>query len=452
MKQTQFTRFDLKTYLIEALNSQNITAPTEIQERLIPAIKNGIDVIGQSQTGTGKTLAFLLPILTNLDTSKSEVQAIITAPTRELATQLFDVLSSLLENDEQENKVVAKLLVGGTDKQRNISRLKQQPHIIVGTPGRINDLIKENALLAYTATTLVVDEADQMLDMGFIEDVDKIAAKMAGQLQMLVFSATIPEKLKPFLNKYMDNPRHVHVEPKHVTVKKIDHRLVSLRHRDKLQFVVELAQSFNPYFAIIFTSTKEEAELVTEKLLEAKLNVGKLHGGLQARERKQVMKQVHDLKLQYLVATDLAARGIDIKGITHIINYSLPKDLDFYIHRVGRTARAGAEGIAYTIYELSDQKAIEKLISKGITFTYHDFKKGEWIKLDKPPLGTPGKRVASKTADSKNQQKEEPKAKQGSTGKAKAKPKKVKPAYKKKARFKQQKEDQRQRRIKKKGK
>ncbi|WP_413380155.1 DEAD/DEAH box helicase [Alkalihalobacillus sp. 1P02AB] len=454
MKTNNFKRFDLKPYLIESLNEQNILMPTEIQERLIPAIYNGHDVIGQSQTGTGKTLAFLLPLLNRLDESRDEVQAIITAPTRELASQLFEELKKLIDHSPETASVKAKLLVGGTDKQRAMDGLKQQPQIVVGTPGRIADLMNENALNVYTGTVLIVDEADQMLDMGFIEDVDKVASRMAAKLQMLVFSATIPEKLKPFLNKYMDNPRHVQVEPKHVTATTIEHRIVALRHRDKLSFVAELAESFNPYFAIVFTSTKEEADAVTNAMISAGLNVGRLHGGLQPRERKQVMRQVNDLKFQYLVATDLAARGIDIKGVSHIINYSLPNDLDFYIHRVGRTGRAGAEGIAYTIYDLSDQQAVEKLIGKGITFTYYDFKKGEWTKLDKPPLGVPGKRAPKRKGQEAetSQKRKETKTVVNTGGKAKAKPKKVKPAYKKKARFKKDKEDQRQRRISKKKK
>jgi|UPI00040D33C9 ATP-dependent RNA helicase CshB len=448
MEASNFKRFELKPFLIEALSGQRFSLPTEIQERLIPAIKNGKDVIGQSQTGTGKTLSFLLPILDKIDPAKDEVQAIITAPTRELASQLFDELKKLLEHCPEEEMIHAKLLVGGTDRNRAIEGLKTQPHIVVGTAGRIGDLMDDKALLVYTAAMLVVDEADQMLDMGFIADVDKVASRMAEDLQMMIFSATIPEKLQPFLKKYMNDPRHVQVEPKHVTASKIEHRIVPLRNRDKLTFTVELAKSINPYFAIVFTNTKEQADEVTAAMQEAGLNVECLHGGLQPRQRKQIMKQVKEVKMQYLVATDLAARGIDVKGVTHIINFGLPKDLDFYVHRVGRTARAGADGVAYTIFEQNDQQAVEKLLKRGISFTYYDFKRGEWQKLDKPPLGVPGKRPKSSSAKQET-------VKSGSskevvntgTGKAKAKPKKVKPGYKKKARFKQAKEAQRERRI-----
>lgn len=386
MPKSNFERFELQPFLIEALNKQGIYQPTEIQERLIYAIKNGKDVIGQSQTGTGKTLAFLLPLIDKIDAAKEEVQVIITAPTRELASQLFEEVKKLLEFHSGEENINAKLLVGGTDREKTIEKLKRQPHIVVGTPGRINDMIESQALLAYTAKSLVVDEADQMLDMGFLPEVDKLAARMGEELQMLVFSATIPEKLQPFLKKYMTNPRHVHVKPKQAAPAKIDHRLIPLRHRDKLQFIVQIAKHLNPYLAIIFTNTKEEADEVAMALYNHNMNVEKLHGGLTPRERKRVMRLLRDAEIQYLVATDLAARGIDIEGISHIINYSLPKDLDFYIHRVGRSARAGFDGIAYTIFSEEDHGAIEKLMKRGIEFSFYDLKNGEWIEIEKPPL------------------------------------------------------------------
>ncbi|WP_227934952.1 DEAD/DEAH box helicase [Alkalihalobacillus deserti] len=450
MKSENFKRFELKPFLIEALSEQGFTLPTDIQERLIPAIRNGRDVIGQSQTGTGKTLSFLLPILDKIDSQKDEVQAVITAPTRELAGQLFDELKKLLEFCPEDEQIHAKLLVGGTDRARAIGSLKVQPHIVVGTAGRMADLIDDQALKVYTASMLVVDEADQMLDMGFIADVDKVASRMSEKLQMMVFSATIPEKLQPFLKKYMTDPRHVQVDSKHVTATKIEHRIIPLRHREKIKFVVEIAKSITPYLAIVFTNTKEQADEVADAMYEAGLNVERLHGGLQPRQRKQVMKHVKEVKVQYLVATDLAARGIDVKGVTHIINFGLPQDLDFYIHRVGRTARAGMDGIAFTIYEDHDQQAIEKLLKRGVKFTYYDFKQGEWTKLDRVPLGVPGKKKSSRTTDTKTTTIKKPSEQKRTGGKAVARAKAVKPGYKKKARFKQAKEDQKQRRIKKK--
>lgn len=435
MTKQGFERFDLQPFILEALGELKFTQPTEIQERIIPSITRGESVIGQSQTGTGKTHAYLLPILNQIDPSKQEVQAVITAPTRELASQIFKEVGKIIKFSEGES-ITAKLFVGGTDKAQAIEKLKIQPHIVVGTPGRINDLIKEQALLVYTAEKYVVDEADFMLDMGFIEDVDQIASRMAEKLQMLVFSATIPEKLKPFLKKYMENPRYTHVAPKQATATKVEHILVPLRHRNKLTLLEKMLELYNPYLAIIFTNTKKMADEVADGLLEKGLKVGRIHGDLSPRERKKMMKQVNALEYQYVVATDLAARGIDIEGVSHVINYELPSDLDFYVHRVGRTARAGYSGIAATMYDLSDEDSLVKLEKMGITFTNMDIEKGEWVKI--------GERNKRKT---RQKQTDEVEKLAQSTVK---KPKKVKPGYKKKMNREVEEFKKRQRRLKRK--
>lgn len=443
-KKSNFERFQLKPFIIEALNEQRFFMPTEIQERLIPAIISGKDVIGQSQTGSGKTLAFLLPIVERIDVTKEEVQAVITAPTRELAAQIFAELEKILQFSKNEEEAIsAKLIVGGTDRLRTIGKLKTQPQIVVGTPGRIFDMVEEQALKVYTSQLLVVDEADQMLDMGFIEEVDKIASRMGEELQMLVFSATIPEKLQPFLKKYMNNPRHVQVDPAQTTAEKIDHYLLPAKHRDKLKLVVEVAKKYNPYFAIIFANTKEQVDEVADAMLQAGLNVERIHGGLQPRHRKQVMRDVNAAKVQYLVASDLAARGIDIKGVTHIINYELPKnDLDWYVHRVGRSARAGESGIALSIFEEKDEPSIQKLMDRKIRFTYVDLKNGEWVELENK-----AKRHVRKTTLVTPTGTKKGTAVANTGGKAKAKPKKVKPSYKKRARWQQEKQEKRNRRM-----
>jgi ATP-dependent RNA helicase CshB len=438
---SNFERFQIKPFIIEALNSQRFFMPTEIQERLIPAIISGKDVIGQSQTGSGKTLAFLIPIVERIDVTKEEVQAVITAPTRELAAQIFVELEKLLQF-ASDGDISAKLMVGGTDRLRAIGKLKTQPQIVVGTPGRILDLVEEQALKVFTSQTLVVDEADQMLDMGFIEEVDKIAVRMGEELQMLVFSATIPEKLQPFLKKYMNNPRHVQVDAGQKAADKIAHYLMPARHRDKLKLCIDVARKYNPYLAIIFANTKETVDKVASAMAQDGLNVDRIHGGLSPRERKQVMKDVNSAKIQFLVATDLASRGIDIKGVTHIINYELPKnDLDWYIHRVGRSARAGESGVALSFYEEQDQQDIQKLMSRKIHFSFIDIKNGEWVELEnkfKRHVKTSSTPVVSKKGTGI--------ATPASGGKAKAKPKGVKPAYKKKARWDQEKQEKRSRR------
>lgn len=382
MKQTKFEKFSFQPFLIEAIKDLNFYEPTEIQERIIPSLLNGESAIGQSQTGTGKTHAYLLPILNKINPHKDHVQAVIMAPTRELALQIHEEVQKITVFTEEDAKITSKCLIGGTDKQRTIEKLKQQPHVVVGTPSRIHDLMQEGALSFRQVDTIVVDEADLMLDLGFIEDVDRIAAAMKEDVQILVFSATIPEKLKPFLKKYLDNPRYTHVAPKQLTAAKLEHILVPQRHRDKKELVYNMLTNLNPYLAIVFANTKKSADELADHLLEKGLKVARIHGGLEPRERKRSMKQIQDLQYQYIVATDLAARGIDIQGVSHVINYEIPQDLDFYVHRVGRTARAGYDGTAITIYEQDDYEALMSLENRGIEFLNKDLERNEWIEVD----------------------------------------------------------------------
>ena len=429
----QFERFSFHPYILKAIEERGFEKPTDIQERVIPATLKGTSIIGQSQTGTGKTHAFLLPIMNKIDPIKEEVQAIITAPTRELANQIYQEALKIAGHFPEESPLTVRCYIGGTDKQRTIDKLKQQPQLIIGTPGRIKDLMDAKALQVYTASTLVVDEADLMLDMGFIQDVDYIAARMSEKFQMLVFSATIPEKLKPFLQKYMENPRYFQVDPKQITARKIEHILIPLRHRNKTQLLYDVVTSYNPYLALIFTNTKQTADIVADDLMNKGLRVGRLHGNLSPRERRKMMKQINDLEFQYVVATDLAARGIDIEGVSHVINYELPTDLDFYIHRTGRTARAGYSGIAATIYDLPDDDALNKLEKMGLTFINKDLVNGEW-----------------EETDDRNKRKKRKKTKEELDVRAKQivkKPTKVKPGYKKKQQWELDKYKKRQRKI-----
>ncbi|EKN63598.1 DEAD/DEAH box helicase domain-containing protein [Neobacillus bataviensis LMG 21833] len=433
MKENRFNRFTFQPFIIESLNQFGFSQPTEIQERMIPLVLKGESAIGQSQTGTGKTFAYALPILEKIDPKRQEVQAVITAPTRELATQIYQQILKVTEHCSPDSPIMTRCYIGGTDKQRTIEKLKVQPHIVVGTPGRIKDLMIEKALFVHTSSILVVDEADMMLDMGFIEDVDQVAAKMPENLQMLVFSATIPEKLKPFLKKYMENPKMIQIESKQKSAENLVQYLLPSRHRSKKQLVHDALLAYNPYLAIVFTNTKKKAEEVAYFLNEKGLKVGRVHGDLNPRERKKMMKQIQDLEYQYIVATDLASRGIDIEGVSHIINYELPTDLDFYIHRVGRTARAGNSGIALTVYESSDEDALNRLEKMGIQFKYVDLKNGELVE-----------------ADERNKRKTRVRKEDEADKKAKSmvkKPQKVKPGYKKKMQWEMDKVKKRHRKI-----
>ncbi|TRZ37560.1 DEAD/DEAH box helicase [Niallia circulans] len=432
MSKTKFNKYELQPFILKAVDELGFYEPTEIQQKVIPLILKGESAIGQSQTGTGKTHSYVLPIVQKIVAQESTVQAVITAPTRELATQIHQEILKITKHAPE--AITSRLFIGGTDKQRAIEKLKSQPHIVVGTPGRINDLVKEQALFVHTSSMLIVDEADLMLDMGFIEDVDQIAARMPKNLSICVFSATIPEKLKPFLKKYLENPKYVHVEPKQLTAAKIEHVLLPSRHRDKVATVYEALTVFNPFLAIVFTNTKQMCDEVATGLSRKGLKVARLHGGLTPRERKKVMKQILDLEYQFVIATDLAARGIDIKGISHVINYELPTDLDFYVHRVGRTARAGSSGIALTIYEQADEDKLNHLEKLGIEFKNIDLKNGEWVEID-----------------DRNRRKKRQRSADEIDAKAKSlvkKPSKVKPGYKKKMQRQVESIKKRERRLK----
>lgn len=372
----KFIDLDIKKFLKDGLSAIHFEELTAVQEAVIPKSLKKESLIVQSQTGSGKTHAFLIPILDQIDPMKNEVQGVITAPSRELANQLYDVAQQLLAFSEEGIRVVN--YVGGTDKLRQIEKLdNQQPHLVIGTPGRIFDLMSANALWVQTASTLVVDEADMTLDLGFLPIVDEIASRMSKDLQMMAFSATIPQQLSVFLNKYMENPQQVKIEAEQVLVDQVDNYLINTKGQDRKRLVYDLLTLGHPFLAIVFCNTREYANEMSQYLKDQGLKVATIHGGIEPRERKRIMKQVKNLDYQYVVASDLAARGIDIPGISLVINTELPQDLEFFIHRVGRTARNQLTGTAYTFITPDDDKAVANLEAKGIKFIEVTLSKGE---------------------------------------------------------------------------
>ena len=377
----RFQDLNIKPYLKAAIEDLHFEELTQIQEQVIPLALEGKDIIGQSQTGSGKTHAFLIPIFESLKEDVQQVQAVITTPTRELAEQIYIVASHLASFSETPIKIGR--YVGGTDKKQTIERLGVQPQIVIGTPGRIKDLaINERALLVHTAKMFVVDEADMTLETGFLTDIDQIAGTMGKDLQMMVFSATIPQALKPFLKKYMTVPTHIHIQPRQQTAVKINHILYPTKHRSRVNIVANLLKTINPYLAIIFVNTKQHATEVSNALISQGLQVGQIHGDLTPRQRRQMMQRIRNLDFQYIVATDIAARGIDIEGVSHVINYELPQDLEFYIHRVGRTARGNYDGVAITLYDSAEEELLQELEERGIKFNYKELKNGELVTVN----------------------------------------------------------------------
>lgn len=413
-----FETFHFKPFIQEALTELGFREPTEVQERLIPLIQKGKSVVGQSQTGTGKTHTFLLPLMDQIDATREEVQLVVTAPSRELATQIYQAARQIASFANPEIRVTN--FVGGTDKQRQIERLThQQPHVVIGTPGRILDMLNEQALDIHTAQAFVVDEADMTLDMGFLSEVDQIAGRLPEKLQILVFSATIPEKLRPFLRKYLENPIIEEIKPKAILSETIDNWLISTKGRQAEQQIYQLLTVGHPYLAIVFANTKQRVDEITDFLKGQGLKVAKIHGDISPRERKRVMRKVQNMDFQYVVATDLAARGIDIEGVSHVINAELPDDLEFFIHRVGRTGRNGLPGTAITLYDPSDEQAIIALEKLGITFEPKEIKNDEIV--DSYDRNRRKKREKSRVELDPTM-----------IGLVKKKKKKIKPGYKKK--------------------
>ena len=373
----KFTEFKFKDYIQEALLDLNFVEATEVQEKLIPIVLAGRDLVGESKTGSGKTHTFLLPIFQKMNEDVENVQAVITAPSRELARQIYQAACQIAAFSDKEIRVAN--YVGGTDKSRQIGKLtSSQPHIVIGTPGRIYDLVASGDLAIHKAHTFVVDEADMTLDMGFLITVDKIASSLPKDLQFLVFSATIPQKLQPFLKKYLSNPVIEQIKTKTVISDTIDNWLISTKDRDRNAQIYEITQLLQPYLAMIFVNTKTRADELYSYLTTQGLKVAKIHGDIAPRERKRIMNQVKKLDFEYIVATDLAARGIDIEGVSHVINDAIPQDLSFFVHRVGRTGRNGLSGTAITLYQPSDDSDIRELEKLGIHFIPKMIKNGEF--------------------------------------------------------------------------
>ena len=414
----KFTEFKFKDYIQEALRDLNFVEATPVQEKLIPVVLSGRDLVGESKTGSGKTHTFLLPIFQMLDEEADSVQAVITAPSRELAAQIYQAARQLASFSEKEIRVAN--YVGGTDKARQIGKLESsQPHIVIGTPGRIYDLVESGDLAIHKAKTFVVDEADMTLDMGFLATVDKIAGRLPKDLQFLVFSATIPQKLQPFLKKYLSNPVIEQIKTKTVIADTIENWLLSTKGRDKNAQIYQISQLLQPYLAMIFVNTKTRADELHSYLTAQGLKVAKIHGDIAPRERKRIMNQVKNLDFEYIVATDLAARGIDIEGVSHVINDAIPQDLSFFVHRVGRTGRNGLPGTAITLYQPSDDSDIREMEKMGIKFT------PKMIKDDEFQDTYDRDRRA-------NREKSREKLDTEMLGLVKKKKKKIKPGYKKK--------------------
>ncbi|MFY4776113.1 DEAD/DEAH box helicase [Metabacillus sp. RGM 3146] len=353
---TAFKQLGIQHSLEEKLKEQHITVPTTIQSKSIPHLLAGKDLIGQAETGSGKTLAFLLPILQNLKTDLSQVQAIVVAPTRELAKQIWEEAVKLNDGSLQMLAVY-----GGQDVERQIKKLQSFPQLVVGTPGRILDHLRRETLDLSGVHTLVLDEADQMLHIGFLNEVKQIIAAVPETRQTVLFSATLTPAVKALAASYTEKAVDVSDTKTHLNVKEIKQRYLQVTDRAKQGTLCKIIDEYRPYLAVVFCRTKRRAQKLNDELKGLGYNCDALHGDLSQSQRERVMARFKKAELQILVATDVAARGIDVEGVTHVINYDIPQDADSYIHRIGRTGRAGSSGLAITFTGPRDQGYLDDI-------------------------------------------------------------------------------------------
>ena len=363
----KFSELGLKDELLKAIKRSGFEEATPIQEQTIPLALAGKDVIGQAQTGTGKTAAFALPILQNLDKHNKVIQALIIEPTRELAIQTQEELFRLGRDENARVQVV----YGGADIGRQIRSLKNHvPAILVGTPGRLLDHLKRKTINLENVNTIVLDEADEMLDMGFIQDIESILSYVKNRKQTLLFSATMPKPILNISEKFMNNPEIVRIKTKELTADLIDQYFVRAKDAEKFDIMCRLIDVESPDLAVVFVRTKRRVDEVTRGLQARGYNAAGIHGDLSQARRITVLKRFRAGKLDILVATDVAARGLDISGVTHVYNYDIPQDPDSYVHRIGRTGRAGQNGCSITFVtpnEIGYMRTIEQLTKKKMT-------------------------------------------------------------------------------------
>ncbi|MBI1972848.1 DEAD/DEAH box helicase [Candidatus Woesearchaeota archaeon] len=342
-----FENLTTDPFLKKALAEMGITEPTPIQERTIPLIQEGKDVIGQSSTGSGKTIAFALPIIEKLKTSEG-LQTIILVPTRELCEQVAEEFKKLVRYKQMN---VLKVY-GGVSLEGQIRNVPKA-HIVVGTPGRVCDLLERRALRLDTIKILVLDEADRMLDMGFLPDVERILKMTPNKRQTLMFSATMPKEIQHIAHRHMHQPQLIKTK-EYVEKELLKQYYYDVPIRDRFHLLAHLLKQETAEYAIVFCGTRKSVDLVAYNLNKNDILARAIHGGLTQSRRKQVMESFHSKKTTILVASDIAARGLDIKMLSHVYNFDVPKTAKEYIHRIGRTARAGEEGIAVTLVSEKD--------------------------------------------------------------------------------------------------
>jgi ATP-dependent RNA helicase DeaD len=358
-----FSDLGISGTFLKALEEINITTPTEIQVKAIPfLLGSGTDFIGQAQTGTGKTAAYGLPILSAINPDKAVVQALILSPTRELGQQIAKQLFKFTKYIPK--KIFIESVYGGAHIDQQISSLRRPTHIVVATPGRLVDLLERKAIDLSSIRTLVLDEADEMLSMGFKKELDTILKFTAGKRHTWLFSATMPKEIKTIISGYMSpQAMRVEVNKNNIVNGDIEHKFLVCTRLEKPEVLLQFLNTQGAARGLVFCRTKVEAQTVTKRLQAKKIGAEALHGDMMQKEREKVMRAFKNSKLQILVATDLAARGIDVKELAYVVHYQLPEKTEFYTHRSGRTGRAGNKGFSLSMVtnrEIEGIKGIER--------------------------------------------------------------------------------------------
>ena len=360
-----FEELGIRGEAVKLLKHAGIHEATPVQEKAVPVVRGGNDAIVQAPTGTGKTLAFLLPLLERMKSGVDTAQTLIVTPTRELTRQIGKVAQTVCPAYD----IRSLALYGGQDIEKEKERLGRHPQLVIGTPGRLLDHLRRKTLQLSQANKVVLDEADEMMKLGFLEDVEVLLKALAADRQLLLFSATIPDRVRALAHRYMNQPQEIKVEADAPTLDAIHQTIIDSTEETKLDQLCEIINTRQPYLMMVFCMTKQRVHQVMMALAQRGYLVDELHGDLTQAQRNFVMKKFRSAELQILVTTDIAARGLDIEGVTHVVNYDIPRSTEDYIHRIGRTGRAGREGEAITFVnarQYDKLRAIEAGIRRHI--------------------------------------------------------------------------------------
>lgn len=420
-----FKDFNFNKRIDDALRDVGYVTPTQIQQEAIPVIMEGKDVLGCAQTGTGKTAAFALPIL-NIIEPKHKIQVLVLTPTRELAIQVHDNFKEYAKY----LKINSIVIFGGVKQQHQVKKLNQGVDVLIATPGRLLDLINQGYISLSHVKHFILDEADNMLDMGFIHDINKIVKLLPQQRQTLLFSATMPNEIKKMASKLLKNPTEISVAPVSSTAKTIKQTLYYVDKGNKAELLIELLQDKKYHSTLVFTKTKHGADRLVKVLKEHKFKAAAIHGNKSQNNRVRTLQEFKDAKINTLVATDIAARGIDISDLSYVVNYEIPNVSETYVHRIGRTGRAGQTGEAISLCDFDEKayiRSIEKLTDEKIeVIDDHSFPMTQ--KTASPKAKPQGKSKGNRNYNTKQHEHSKPSAK----GKFNGKKKLSKPAVKKK--------------------